>query len=310
VRQVAGVRTFQALAALAMSWSAIASGHGLYACALVNLGAISVGVLFLWTRRSMLRTLLRYPAGGHAVSWRREVWPFQWRIAVSWLCSYFTLQIFTPILFVFRGPQEAGRMGLSLSITGYLPIVALCWITTKAAPFGQLVQLGRLPELDVLFSRTLKQALTLILLMALACFASVLAVEKLSPRIASRMERPPIFVMLLMTAVCTFVVQGLAVYLRSFKREPYLVQSVAVAALTLAGTRFAAPRWGSAAIAAIYFLFSGVLALSWSTFTFCARRASGAAPTGRSSGRLNTFPALELTVEAAIQASPMEGGSE
>ncbi len=45
------------------------------------------------------------------ISWRREVWPFQWKIAVSWLCDYFIFQLFTPVLFAFRGPVEAGQDG-------------------------------------------------------------------------------------------------------------------------------------------------------------------------------------------------------
>jgi hypothetical protein len=310
VQQVARVRMFQALAALAMSWSAIATGHGLYACALVNLGAISVGVLFLWTRRGILLPLLRYPVGDRAVSWRREIWPFQWRIAVSWLCSYFTLQIFTPILFVCRGPQEAGRMGLSLSITGYLPIVALCWIATKAVPFGQLVQLGRLPELDALFSRTLKQSLALIVALAAACFAAVLALQRISPPIALRMERPRIFVLLLATAICAFIVQALAIYLRSFKREPYLAQSVAVAALTLAGAWFAAPRWGGAAIAAIYFLFGGVLALSWATATFCERRRFQIEDKSRATESRASLPEAEGVPGASLHAIALGRGAE
>jgi hypothetical protein len=274
VRQVARMRMHQALAALVMSWSAIASGHGLYACAMVNVGAISVGVSFLFSRRHYLLPLLRYPAGGHAVSWRREVWPFQWKIAVSWLCSYFTLQVFTPILFVCRGPQEAGRMGLSLSITGYLPIVALCWITTKAAPFGRLVQLERFEELERLFFGALKQSLALLLLMVAGCFVAVIGVRSVFPKIAMRMEGPSIFALLLLTAVCSFLVQSMAVYLRSFQREPYLVLSIAVATLTVFGILLTAPRWGGAAVALVYFTFSGIVGLLWAFSTFRAARKS------------------------------------
>jgi hypothetical protein len=243
VRHVARLRMHQALIVLAMSWGAIASGHGLYACALVNLGAIGVGAVFLARRRLLLFSLLRYSECEYAVSWRHEIWPFQWKIAVTWLCSYFTMQIFTPILFVFRGPQDAGRMGLSLSIAGFLPMVALCWIMPKAAPFGQLIKFGRLQELDTLFFKTLKQSLALLLVLAASCQAAVIGAQHVFPRIAARMESPVIFVFLLLTAIGSFAMQGMAVYLRSFKREPYLVQSITVSAITLIGALLMAPRW-------------------------------------------------------------------
>jgi hypothetical protein len=268
VRQVARLRMEQAFIVVAMSWAAIASGHGLYACALVNVGWIAVGALFLFKRRALLSGLLRYPERAGTVSWRNEIWPFQWKIAVSWLCSYFTMQVFTPILFALRGPLEAGRLGLSLSIVGYLPILALCWMTPKAAPFGQMVKFGRFQELDTLFFRTLKQSMALILLLVGICFAAVVAAQYLLPKMAARMETPLIFSILLFTATSSFVVQSMAVYLRSFKREPYLMQSVVVAALTVAGILLAAPRWGSAAVALIYFAVSGVVGLLWALAIF------------------------------------------
>lgn len=272
VREAAKLRMWQALAVLASSWGAVASGHGLYACACVNLGSVAVGMGFLYSRRRLLLNLLKCDISRGAISWRHEVWPFQWKVAVSWFCSYFTLQVFTPILFASRGPLEAGRLGLSLSITGYLPVVMLSWIETKAAPFGRLIKLGRLHELEALFFRTMKQSLAMILFLAGACFASVLAVERLSPRIGARMEAPRIFALLLVAAVCTFVVQAMAVFLRAFKREPYLVQSVAIMSLTLACVLVAAPRWGEASVAIIYCIFGGFGKLLWALVIFFAQK--------------------------------------
>jgi hypothetical protein len=310
VRQVARLRMMQAVVVLAMSWGAIASGHGLYACALVNLGWIAVGVSFLMRRRLLLLGLLRYRTGENGVSWRAEIWPFQWKIAVSWLCSYFTLQLFTPILFAFRGPQEAGRMGLTLSVVGYLPIVALCWITTKAAPFGQLIKLGRIDELDALFFRTLKQSLAMVALLAVACCAVLGGVELLAPRTAARMEPPGIVVLLLLTAVSSFVVQSLAVYLRSFKKEPYLIQSMAVSGITLGAILLAVPRWGSEAVAILYFVASGVVGLLWAVAIFMRRRSVQAEVRPGNRSRISTVPSCAAAVCVYAGGAVDEGGVE
>lgn len=271
VRQVAQMRMYQALVTLISSWIAIASGHGLYAPALVNFGSIVLGLFLVYTRRGLLGGLLRHSTSSATVCWREEVWPFQWKIAVAWLCSYFTMQVFTPILFALRGPQEAGRMGLSLSVVAYIPFLALCWITPKAAPFGQFVKLGQLRELDAMFFRALKQAFALVVAIAALCLSAVIVVQHLLPRIAARMESPGIFILLLGAAIGTFLVQSMAVYLRSFKREPYLLQSLVVAALTTAGALLTASRWGTIAIAFNYFLVSGVIGLLWALLIFRAR---------------------------------------
>jgi len=272
VRQVARLRMYQALIVMAISWSTIASGHGLYACALINLGWTVSCLVFLARRGPLVLSLLRYPTGENGISWRSEIWPFQWKIAVSWLCCYFTMQVFTPVIFAFRGPEEAGRMGISLSIVGYLPIVALCWMMPKAVPFGQLIKFGRFEELDALFWGTFKQSVVLILILTGTCFTAVLCVQSLLPKIGSRLETPFIFALLLFAAAGSFAVQSMAIYLRSFKREPYLFQSMAVALLTVAGILLTASRWGSLAIAIIYFAVSGVVGLLWAIAIFQSQR--------------------------------------
>jgi O-antigen/teichoic acid export membrane protein len=272
VRQVAFVRFAQALAAIVAAWTALATHHGLYSPGLVILSVALVGVAFLWTRRRLLLGLLLHPAPPHAISWRREIWSFQWKIAVSWLCSYFTVQIFTPILFLSRGPAEAGRMGMSLSITGYLWGLVLAWMSTKATPFGRMIACGDFARLDRLFFRTLRQSLAVLAALALACMAGVLALPHLWPRLAGRMVSPAGFAFLLPAALGAFVIQSEAIYLRAHQYEPFLWQSIAVAVLTLCGVSLAAPRWGAVGAAATYFACTGVIGLVSATVIFRGRR--------------------------------------
>ena len=75
---------------------------------------------------------------------------------MSWTCSYFTAQVFIPILFALRGPVEAGQMGMSLSITGYMTVLALVWTSTKATPFGNMIARRAFQQLDRLFWRALR----------------------------------------------------------------------------------------------------------------------------------------------------------
>ncbi len=87
VRAVAAMRLRQAIAACVFAWATHAAASGLYAPAMVIVGQTGIGLLFLAQRRRLLVGLLRHPAREAAIHWSREVWPFQWRIAVSWMCS-------------------------------------------------------------------------------------------------------------------------------------------------------------------------------------------------------------------------------
>ena len=261
VRALAALRLRQAVVGMSLSWLALLLHHGLYSPALVVLGQVAAGLSFLATRHRLLIGLLGHHTLDASIHWAREVWPFQWRTAVSWTCSYFTLQVFIPILFALRGPVEAGQMGMSLSITGYMAGLVLPWITTKATPFGRLIAARQFQGLDRLFLRTLGQALTAFAMIALvaACGAEMLSV--VAPRLATRMVSPQLFVVLVLAAGANCVVQSLGTLLRSFKREPFLVQSIAVATLTLLLAALTAPRWGNTGVTLGYLAVSAGIGL-------------------------------------------------
>jgi hypothetical protein len=272
VRAIAVLRLRQAVVGMALAWTAMLLHHGLYSPALVIAGQVVTGLFFLATRRQLLTGLLGHRTRDASICWSREVWPFQWRIAVSCMCTYFTMQVFIPILFALRGPVEAGQMGMSLSIAGYIAGLVLPWITTKATPFGRLIAQRQFKGLDRLFLRTLGQALAVFVLIALAADAMVALLTVAAPRLAVRMVSPQLFAVLVLAVGASFVVQSLGILLRSFKREPYLWQSLTVALLTLLLAVFTAPRWGNAGVTLSYLAATAGIGLPFALAIFARAR--------------------------------------
>jgi hypothetical protein len=274
VRAVAAMRLRQSLAGMVLAWTAMLLHQGLYAPALVIAGQVAVGLFFLATHRRLLTGLLRHPVCDTSICWISEVWPFQWRIGVSSMCAYFTMQIFIPILFALRGPVEAGQMGMSLSITGYMTSLVLPWTSTKATPFGRLIAERKFQGLDRLFLRTLGQSLTVFVLIALAADLGAALLTTVAPRLAARMVSPELFAMLVLAAGAKCVVQSLGTLLRSFKREPFLAQSLAVASITLVLAGLTASRWGNTGVTFSYLAVTLGIALP-SALTIFARARRG-----------------------------------
>ncbi len=261
VRAVAAMRFRQAGAAVVCAWGPMLMHHGLYSPTMVIAGQMAAGLLFVYGHRRLLAGLLRSRNGEAAIEWRREVWPFQWRIAVSSMCYYFTAQVFVPILFALRGPVVAGQMGMALSITGYMTVLALAWTSTKSTPFGGMIARRAFHELDRLFHRTQRQSLAAFATIALGVCAGVAALPFFSPRLAARLVSPQLFVVLVAAAGANCAIQILATLLRSFKREPFLVQSMIASSLTLALAALTAPGWGSAGAAFSYLAATAGFAL-------------------------------------------------
>jgi len=80
---------------------------------------------------------------------------------VLWLLY---LWLFNPVLFAFRGPVEAGRMGMSLSLANAIQAIAVSWVGTKSAPFGTLVARKEFDRLDQVFFQALRQSVAVSIL--------------------------------------------------------------------------------------------------------------------------------------------------
>lgn len=274
IAQVAHRRLIQAILGSFLAWTAMATHHGLYSPAMVVSGQVVVGlgVLLFSKFRHLLKSLLLYPVGEHYVGWGREIWPFQWKIAVSWMCGYFMYGMFNPVLFYYQGPIAAGKMGMSLSIATSILSVALSWITTKASPFGRMVARGEIAALDALFFRTLKQSTLMLVACGASFFAVLIFVVQRFPRLATRVLPPWAFGLLLLTMILSHVTICEAQYLRAHKREPFLVQSVMVALLLGCSTVILAKYSGANAVTVGYFIIGGLFGLASGTYIFITKR--------------------------------------
>ena len=272
VPAVARVRFLQSLVSTGLAWTVMLTHHGLFAPATVLAGQGLVALCMFYPRRRLLLPLMRLSDTAGALHWRREVFAFQWRIAVSSMCDYFIFQIFTPVLFAFRGPVEAGRMGISMNAVLQLSGIVLTWMSTKGAPFGTLVARRNIAGLDQLFFRTLRQSLALLGGGATLLLALVIALPHFSPRLGNRIEPWPVFLLLLLTALSAHIVQSEALYLRAHKVEPFLVQSIIIALATFGSILLVVRKWGTLGVSLAYFLILGVAGLISATLIFSGMR--------------------------------------
>lgn len=274
VSQMAKMRVWQAVLASLLAWTAMLTRHGLYAPALLICGNAFMQFWFLSRPhlRRLLIGLFRFKIGVNSVKWRQEIWPFQWRIAITWISTYLIFQLLNPVLFAFQGPVAAGRIGMSLSIASSIGAVGLAWMSTKASPFGAMVARRETKKLDGLFFRTLWQSTALTVSIAAAFLLCLIVVGGIFPKLAMRMLSPSVFALLLLTTVLNHVVSSEALYLRAHKREPLVLQTVVVAVILSFFTVLSTRMWGVGGVVIGYFLFGGVLSFIWATFTFIGKR--------------------------------------
>jgi hypothetical protein len=268
VPNVARLRFAQAVTGSMLAWLSLALHHGLFAPAMIIAGNAGVASVWLFRKRILLLPLLRLNSGDHRIHWMTEVWPFQWRIAISWLCGYFIFQLYNPVLFAYRGAVVAGQMGMSLSLASALNSVAISWINTKAAPFGSMIARKEFAQLDHLFFRSAKQAFVV-------CASGALVVWLLAEflnwhhlRYAARILDPLSLGILLVNTCLNTIIFAEATYLRAHKQEKFLLLSIIGAILIGSSTFIVGRGFGALGIVTAALLANVMIGLPFGTYIF------------------------------------------
>lgn len=232
VAQINRLRLIQGIFSSLFTWIFIFYGAGLYAVVVT----FSVNVLFsvIWIIRTYpnLLSAIRFKKkqSDHLhFSWRNEIWPMQWRIAVSWISGYFIFQLFTPILFYYHGPALAGQMGMSLVVANFVTVLPMIWLQANTPIMAKLIARANWNEFDRIFKKIFWQS-ALVSILGVVAIVAALWIFSEHPLI-KRLLPIDNMVYLLLGFFLSHVIGALAHYLRMHKREPLMIFSVCGAIL-------------------------------------------------------------------------------
>lgn len=223
-------------------WIGLALGLKLY---VMGIGyALSVIIWQVYVIRKglyrILTNLLKTEVS-EKVNYFNEIFPYQWRIALSWISGYFIFQLFNPVLFATEGAIVAGQMGMTLHALNSIQSLSLSWMNTKIPVISKLIALKEYVKLDTMFNQTLRQMVSICSVLLVAFFVCLWGLN------ASRFEvngsilvnRFLGYVPTLLLMIPIFLQQftgAWATYLRCHKKEPFLVNSVVGGLLCMAST--------------------------------------------------------------------------
>lgn len=225
-------RFYNSVGAFVLSAICLASGFELYAIVVPAFLSLLISLSYLvaaW--RHFFEGFRNRPTAG-VISWKREIWPFQWRIAVSWMSGYFIFSFITPVIFRLVSPAEAGRFGFTLQLVRTIATIASSWTVTKLPLFGMLVARKEWTQLNAVWSRVTKTTLVVALLGSVGMMAAMELASHFYPRLADRYSGPAIAALLCGSMVCQCLISSCAYFLRAFKVEPYMKLSVTTALLS------------------------------------------------------------------------------
>jgi hypothetical protein len=280
IAPIARVRAIHQVASSLLLWLVLVAGGKLFAAPVPTAVGVLLGIgWLLFTKRAFLSDMFSLRVSEYAaISWRHEIWPLQWRIAVSGISSYFIFSLFAPILFAFQGPVPAGQVGMSIMIMNSISALAVAWVSTKAAPFGVLIARRHFEELDRLFFPALWKSLGLVVLCAGAFWIAAFYLYATGHPFRERLLAPLPLALLIVNSLANHAVAAMAIYLRAHKREPYLMLSVGSAILIGVSNYFLGRFFGATAMLAGAATITLLVGLGGGTAIFVQMRRAWHSP--------------------------------
>jgi hypothetical protein len=234
VGQVARLRLMQSVLGYACLWIALLAGAELWAATAVPLLSALCTNYWLKSNGNLLGWLSNRTVGiQNLMSWRIDIFPLQWRVALSWVCGYLIFNLFTPAVFSIYGAVEAGKLGMALTVFSSISNIGMSWLNAKAPNFTMHIARGERRQLNILFRALFIRSTAATILLSAGVVLVAIDLNSLDQSIMGRVASPDILAILAAVTVANSLVFAMAMYMRAHREEPMLTQSLVFGMLTV-----------------------------------------------------------------------------
>jgi len=254
VSHVQRMRVVQSIAGIISVWLTIVLGGKLFSptTEYATYWLVVVAWLFYKYPGLLKQIISQKIAENLQVRWFKEIFPMQWKIAVSSLAAYFANCIFVPLLFTYRGPVEAGKMGMSLKLSNIVYTLSIAWVATRVPLYGGFIRKKDYNGLDRLAIRSACQAILAGFIFSIIIFLILTLGSIYFREYKGRMLPEHIIAILCLSSLAIVFNSSIAGYLRAHKEEPLMITSIFLAMVTALAC-FISAKYFNANIMAIFY---------------------------------------------------------
>lgn len=272
VKEIAKLRMCTQTLAIITTWSVLLLGGKLFASPATSSVTLIITLTFILVRfRKVLKQLFGVIVN-EKISYKKEIFPYQWKIALSWISGYFIFQLFNPVLFKYSGPLIAGQMGMTMSALNGIMALTLSWTSTKVPFWSAFIARNEYKQLDESYSGTLRNSSIVCAVCLCLFWGFLVSMDYLGIMLYKRFLPLVLSVLLGLTIFMNNVVNIWATYLRCHKKEPFLIQSILVGVCCAASTILCGKYFGVYGVVAGYFLIVSGISVPLSYYIFKTKR--------------------------------------
>jgi hypothetical protein len=267
IGDVAWLRVRQSVVGYSLCWLAVFISPGLYVIAFMSLSAALMTAIWMKRESGLPALAALIENTTIAPRWKSEIFPLQWRIALSWMSGYLIYQLFTPMTFAHQGAEAAAKIGLSLSIFSNVAAISMSWMVAKTPLLGSLVASNQRSELHRIFIRLFMQSLTFHAIVCAGVLGAGALIIHYQMKIADRIVPFDELVALVGVSTVNLIIFSLATFMRVHKKEPMVTNSLACGTLIGILTYITSYRSTSWVIAG-YLAVIAFVSLPWAYLLF------------------------------------------
>jgi O-antigen/teichoic acid export membrane protein len=193
-----------------------------------------VAVIQLYSHRNLVKQIVGFK-GREYVNWIVEIFPMQWRVALSWMSGFLIYSTFTPIIFKFVGPVEAGKFGLTWSVIQTISSLGQAFILPLSPEFGRLLALNQFTTLRRLWMIACAQGVAVVSLSGIGMCIVLIGLDLISHSWTERFLSPIQVSALFAALALNQITFSIAVLIRAERREPFVWQSIAAGVFVVTG---------------------------------------------------------------------------
>ncbi len=212
-------------------WLFILLGLQLWSISIALACSLLWTTYFLFSKGKFVVAALRPGIAVTRIDWHSEVFPAQWRLALSSLAEYVSFYLVIPLMYVMHGAVIAGQLGVAWQLSVAVAAIAGAIVYTRFPEFSRLAGTRSFRELDSLLLSTSLISMAICLLGALGVGLSVLLFEKAGLQISTRVLPFDQVAILLLGLLFWQTNLPIVSYLRAHGGDPYLPVSLSGAVL-------------------------------------------------------------------------------
>jgi len=273
VKEMARLGLIQQLVVMGITYISLILGAKLYIAAINSLTGFTI-LLILYSRTTYPRLIfnLYKQKINERISYMAEIFPFQWRIALSWMSGYFIFQLFNPVIFASNGAVAAGQMGMTLTVLSSILSLTLSWTTTKIPKWSTQIANKDYLRLDQSFNAVLRDSTIVCVSCIFVFILFLIGLDLLDIPLAGRFLPLWLCLVLAITVPLNNIINAWATYLRCHKKEPFLVQAVVIGLLCAASTILTAKYIGVSGVVVGYTTIVAIVSLPLSYLIFITKK--------------------------------------